>query len=294
MFVEEPFRFFSSLRFPSGTTVSPRSVISFDKDFIQAIIHTHPHPACGMLKYLCHIHPIRWKWIMCGRYSLICIDDLGNRFRVFDPMMGARSKFNVSPLREMPVIVRKEKDEIALMRWGLVPSWATDIRTALRPINARAESLVEKPLFRFLLKTGRCLVPASGFYEWKKEGKQKVPFYVTVPESPLFAFAGLYDTWKGPDGTTLATYTMITCRSNTLLKEVHNRMPVILSQENEERWLSRDPPLHQDLPSILSPYPASAMAMVPVSDLVNNPAVDDERLVQPLGSHTGTQTLLEE
>jgi len=231
---------------------------------------------------------------MCGRYSLICIDDLGNRFRVFDPMMGARSKFNVSPASEMPVIVRKEKDEIALMRWGLVPHWVKDIRTAERLINARAESLAEKPMFRPLLLSGRCLVPASGFYEWKKEGKHKAPFYFHLPESPLFAFAGLYDTWKGPEGKFLLTYTIITCEPNALLAEVHNRMPVILNRANEERWLSRDPPVHQDLPSILAPYPASAMAMVPVSDLVNNPAVDDERLVEPLVSHTGTQTLLED
>jgi putative SOS response-associated peptidase YedK len=231
---------------------------------------------------------------MCGRYSLICIDDLGNRFRVFDPMMGARSRFNVSPASEMPVIVRGEKDEIALMHWGLVPHWTKDIRTARRPINARAESLAEKPLFRPLLLSGRCLVPASGFYEWKKEGKRKVPFYFHLPKSPLFAFAGLYDTWKGPEGTPLRTYTLITCEPNALLAEVHNRMPVILSRANEERWLSRDPPGHQDLPSILAPYPASAMAMVPVSDLVNNPVVDDERLVQPLNPHTGTQTHLTE
>jgi putative SOS response-associated peptidase YedK len=137
-------------------------------------------------------------------------------------------------------------------------------------------------------------VPASGFYEWKKEGKRKVPFYFHLPESPLFAFAGLYDTWKGPEGNPLLTYTLITCEPNALLAGVHNRMPVILSRANEGRWLSRDPPGHQDLPSILAPYPASAMAMVPVSDLVNNPAVDDERLVHPLDSHTGAQTHLTE
>jgi len=229
---------------------------------------------------------------MCGRYSLICIDDLGNRFRVFNPMMGARSKFNVSPAREMPVIVRRERDEIALMHWGLVPHWAKDILAAPRPINARAESLEEKPLFRSLLHNGRCLVPASGFYEWKKEGKHRVPFYVHLPESPLFAFAGLYDTWQGPDGTPFLTYTIITCESNELLAEVHNRMPVILSRADEERWLSCDPPRIRELLSILAPYPASGMAMVPVSDLVNNPAIDDERLVQPLDSPTGTQTTL--
>jgi putative SOS response-associated peptidase YedK len=165
---------------------------------------------------------------MCGRYSLICIDDLGNRFRVHNPMIGARSKFNVAPASEMPVIVQKKMPEIALMRWGLVPHWTKDSKTAPKPVNARAESLAEKPMFAPLLQSGRCLVPASGFYEWKKEGT------------------------------------------------------VILTRENEERWLSYDPPSVQDLARILVPYPASAMARVAVSDLVNSPAVDDERVIRPL------------
>jgi len=231
---------------------------------------------------------------MCGRYSLICIDDLGNRFRVHNPMIGARSKFNVAPASEMPVIVRKEKDEIALMRWGLVPHWTKDIKTAPKPINARAENLADKPMFGPLVKSGRCLVPASGFYEWKKEGKHKVPFYFTLPESPLFAFAGLYDTWKSPGGKSLTSYTIITCDANPLLAEVHDRMPVILARENEERWLSHDPPAPQDLARILAPYPSVAMAKVLVSDLVNSLAVDDERLVQPLVSSLGRQTFLTE
>ncbi len=231
---------------------------------------------------------------MCGRYSLICIDDLGNRFRVHNPMIGARSKFNVAPASEMPVIVRKEKDELALMRWGLVPHWTKDLKGAPKPINARAESLLEKPMFSPLLKSGRCLVPASGFYEWKREWKHKVPFYFSLPESPLFAFAGLFDTWTAPDGTTLPTYTIITCDANPLLAEVHDRMPVILSRENEECWLSPAPLAPQDLARILEPYPSAAMAKVAVSDLVNSPAVDDERLVQPLVSSLGRQTLLTE
>jgi putative SOS response-associated peptidase YedK len=219
---------------------------------------------------------------MCGRYSLICIDDLGNRFRVHNPMIGARSKFNVAPASEMPVILRKEKPEIALMRWGLVPRWTRDPSVATKPINARAESIAEKPIFHPLVKTGRCLVPASGFFEWKKEGKQKIPFYFTLPGEPLFAFAGLYDTWQAPDGTQLMTYTIITCDANPLIAEVHDRMPVILTRENEERWLSQDPPAPTDLARILAPYPASAMAKVAVSDLVNRPGVDDERVIRPL------------
>ena len=229
---------------------------------------------------------------MCGRYSLVCIDDLGNRFRVHNPMIGARSHFNISPSSEMPVIVRKERDAITLMRWGLVPRWTKDLNTSQKPINARGETLAEKPMFAPLLKSGRCLVPASGFFEWKKEGKRKVPFYFHLPESPLFAFAGLYDTWQGMDGQSLSTYTIITCKPNALLADIHDRMPVILLQENEQRWLSHNSLTYEDLAGILTPCPASAMAKVPVADLVNNPSVDDERVVRPLASSAGTQTFL--
>ena len=229
---------------------------------------------------------------MCGRYSLLCIDDLGNRFRVYDPVMGLRSRFNVVPGDEMPVIVRSSKNEVARMCWGLIPHWTKDIRTAARSINARAESLAEKPSFRPLIRTGRCLVPASGFYEWKKEWGRRAPFYFSVPESPLFAFAGLYDCWQNPGGAALVTYTIITCEPNALVREIHARMPAILRREDEDRWLSQEPPGREELTRMLSPYPAQLMEKVAVSDLVNDPQVDDERLVQPVVSHTGTQTTL--
>jgi putative SOS response-associated peptidase YedK len=219
---------------------------------------------------------------MCGRYSLICIDDLGNRFRVHNPMIGARSKFNVAPASEMPVIVRKENDEIALMRWGLVPRWAKEPGRAPRPINARAEGIWEKPMFAPLVKSRRCLVPASGFFEWKKEGKRNVPFYFHLPDEPLFAFAGMYDTWNGPDSTPLLTYTIITCEPNALVAGVHDRMPVILTRENEERWLAPAPLPRDEISRILVPYPAPAMEKVVVSDRVNNPEADDEGLIRPL------------
>ncbi|NMB79689.1 MAG: SOS response-associated peptidase [Methanomicrobiales archaeon] len=222
---------------------------------------------------------------MCGRYSLICIDDLGNRFRVHNPMIGSRSHFNISPASEMPVIVRNDagnENAIVPMRWGLVPHWAQDPKTAQKPINARAETLLEKPMFAPLVRSHRCLVPASGFFEWKKEGKRKIPFYFTVPGQPLFAFAGLFSQWKSPDGTVLSTYTIITCPANVLLAGVHDRMPVILAQENESRWLSQEPLAPGDLAQILAPFPAAAMQKMPVSDLVNSPAVDDERIIRPL------------
>jgi putative SOS response-associated peptidase YedK len=229
---------------------------------------------------------------MCGRYSLICIDDLGNRFRVFDPMMGSASHFNIAPGTETPVIVRTGENHLAIMRWGLIPSWTKDIRSAKPLINARGESLAEKPAFRGLLRSRRCLVPASGFYEWKKEGNRKSPYYFLLPGEPLFAFAGLYDEWHNPGGVMVSTYTIITCDANPLVAAVHDRMPVILSREAEERWLAPGPISADDAKEILVPCPAGLMEARPVSDLVNNPAADDERLIRPQDSSSGAQTRL--
>jgi putative SOS response-associated peptidase YedK len=229
---------------------------------------------------------------MCGRYSLICIDDLGKRFRVFDPMIGARSKFNIAPASEMPVIVHSDANHAVIMRWGLIPSWTRDIRAAKPLINARVETLEEKPAFRSLVKTHRCLVPASGFFEWKKEGERKNPYYIRLSEDPLFSFAGLYNQWHNPGGVTVSTYTIITCEANPLVAPLHDRMPVILSRPGEDRWLDPNSVIPEDLKTILVPYPAGRMEAVPVSDLVNNPAADEERVIHPLGSFPGTQTHL--
>ncbi len=227
---------------------------------------------------------------MCGRYSLVFIDDLGNRFRVFNPMIGSRSRFNIAPGNEMPVIIREEKNEIVMMKWGLVPHRTQDITTAQRPINARAETLSEKPTFKELLQNRRCLVPASGFFEWKKEGKKKIPFYVYLPKIPLFAFAGLYDQWAGTHGNLIRTYAIVTTAPNELVAKVHNRMPSILLPEHEDRWLSKTPLNAEALKEILAPFPAKNMSMYPISSLVNSPAADDERIIRPLNSLTDDLT----
>jgi len=223
---------------------------------------------------------------MCGRYSLIFIDDLGNRFRVFNPMIGSRSRFNIAPGNEMPVIIHKEKNEIVMMMWGLVPHWTQDIRAAKRSINARAESLTEKPSFRELLTNRRCLVPASGFFEWKKEGTRKVPFYIHLKDAPLFAFAGLYDQWKGSDGQLLFTYTIITTQPNERVAALHTRMPSILSPSHEDRWLSGTPLGDADLKEMLTPFPSADMEVYPVSPLINTPDNDDERVIRPMNMLT--------
>ena len=221
---------------------------------------------------------------MCGRYSLIFIDDLGNRFRVFNPMIGSRSRFNIAPGSEMPVIIHGEKNELVVMKWGLVPHWTRDIHKAKRPINARAETLSEKPSFKELLNHRRCLVPASGFFEWKTEGKKKIPFYFHLPKNPLFAFAGLYDQWTGVDGNCLCTYTIITTEPNELAAKIHNRMPSVLLPKHEDRWLAKTPLNEGDFEEILAPFPAKKMAVFPVSSLVNTPDTDDERVIRPLNS----------
>lgn len=219
---------------------------------------------------------------MCGRYSLICIDDLGNRFRVFDPTLGCKSHFNVAPSQTMPVIVQHENIKAVMMKWGLVPHWVKDPKESMHPINARAETLAVKPMFRSLLKNKRCLIPASGFYELMKKGKKKNPFYIHVKEIPIFAFAGLYDVWHDASGGAHSTYTIITTEANEMMARIHNRMPVILNREDEVRWLSKDPPSLEDMKEILRPYPSDDMDAYPVSSRVNSPVVDDERLIQPL------------
>jgi putative SOS response-associated peptidase YedK len=237
--------------------------------------------------YLFSEHPKRSR-TMCGRYSLVFIDDLGNRFRVINPMIGARSRFNIVPGNEMPVIIHQEKNELVMMKWGLVPHWTQDITLAQRPINARAETLSEKPSFKELLQNRRCLVPASGFFEWKKEGKKTIPFYIHLPNTKLFAFAGLYDQWAGSDGNLIRTYTIVTTAPNELVAKVHNRMPSILLPEHEDRWLSKTPLNAGALNEILAPFPAENMSMYPISSLVNTPDVDDERIIRPLNSLTDT------
>jgi putative SOS response-associated peptidase YedK len=219
---------------------------------------------------------------MCGRYSLIGIDDLGARFRITDPSMGFRSRFNIAPGSFVPVIVRRERTEAVLMAWGLVPRWTKDQDEAPPIINARAETISQRPSFRHLLKSNRCLVPATGFFEWKKDQKRKTPFYIRMQDRGLFAFAGLYDIWHDPAGNNGANCTIITTWPNELVAPIHNRMPAILGRSNETRWLSGESLTPADLAQFLVPFPAAVMEAYPVLPLVNNQKIDDERLIRPL------------
>jgi putative SOS response-associated peptidase YedK len=149
-------------------------------------------------------------------------------------------------------------------------------------INARAETLGEKPSFRVPLQRGRCLVPASGFYEWKKEGRRRVPWYIRVRDTPLFSFAGLYDRWRDPAGTETMTFAIITTEPNSLVAGLHNRMPAILPREKEETWIRAGVIGPAELTGILIPYPVGEMEAYPTSEKVNDPENEGPGLIQPL------------
>ena len=207
---------------------------------------------------------------MCGRYELAETGAIQTRFNISSDPGSVAPRYNVAPTQTLPVVVKQSPNRLVLMRWGLIPAWAKDGKTETPLINARAETLAQKRTFRQLLSAQRCLVPASGFYEWKQTAAGKVPHYIRLKDEALFAFAGLYDRWTDQSGTELFSYTIITTEPNELMAGIHNRMPVILPREAEEAWLNPDETEAEQLLPLLRPYPAEAMEAVPVSRAVNN------------------------
>lgn len=219
---------------------------------------------------------------MCGRYVLAETRALAERFSVVGELPSITPRYNVAPTQTMPVIVKHSPNRLVLMRWGLIPSWSKEVKTEQVLINARAETLAQKRTFRQLLSSQRCLVPASGFYEWQQTVAGKVPHYISLKDEPLFAFAGLYDHWTDPQGTEVLSYTVITTAPNALMAPIHNRMPVILRKDEEEAWLNPDETEADRLLPLLRPYPPELMEAVPVSRAVNNVRNDGPALRQPV------------
>jgi putative SOS response-associated peptidase YedK len=216
---------------------------------------------------------------MCGRYRL------SRRKQVieehFDAMSGGEEwnpRYNIAPTQPVVVIrqhPKKSMRELSLMRWGLVPSWAKDLSGAARMINARAETVTEKPAFREALKSRRCLLPADGFYEWMRKGGAKQPYCFEVNEGELFAFAGLWERWRDARGKVLETCSILTTKPNRVAAVVHDRMPVILEPESYEIWL--DPGMGDvgTVWDMLKPYDARRMRCFPVSSRINSVVNDD-------------------
>jgi putative SOS response-associated peptidase YedK len=220
---------------------------------------------------------------MCGRFTLT-VDpaDLQDLFGLSEPPPhDLVPRYNIAPSQPVAVIANADQRKLELFKWGLIPSWAKDSKIGYRLINARAETLAEKPSFRTALKRRRCLILVDGFYEWKKDGKNKTPMYIQLNDGTPFAFAGLWETWKGPDDKLIKSCTIITTDANTLLKEIHDRMPVILPDKAWPLWLTPEElPAEKTLP-LLKPFAASRMKAVAVSALVNNPRFDSPECVVP-------------
>ena len=224
---------------------------------------------------------------MCGRYThrltwpeIVALYGLTESA---GPPPGLEPRYNIAPTQPAPVLrLGKNGREVVLMRWGLVPGWAKDPSIGNRLINARSESAAEKPSFRGAMRARRCLVPASGFYEWQKLGKAKQPWWVGMAGGAPFSMAGLWESWRDPvAGDRLKTITILTTAANAMLAPIHERMPVIVDPADYDAWLS-GPGFAQ----LLRPHPTAGMAAHPVSSWVNSPAHDDPRCVEPVSLPT--------
>jgi putative SOS response-associated peptidase YedK len=220
---------------------------------------------------------------MCGRFIIDSDpDQIRKAFNLDQVSTPVEPSYNVAPTQTVVTVVRREgQNVLEAMRWGLIPIWAKEMSIGARMINARAEGIANKPSFKRPLKSRRCLVVASGFYEWQKNGATKVPMFIRCRSKEPFAFAGLYDTWKSPSGDTVTSCAIITTGANELMQPIHDRMPVILSKKAYRRWLD---PLNQDLDelvALLQPYPADKMIAYPVSTLVNSTRNNSPECIRP-------------
>ncbi|PKN37428.1 MAG: hypothetical protein CVU62_10590 [Deltaproteobacteria bacterium HGW-Deltaproteobacteria-2] len=202
---------------------------------------------------------------MCGRFVLITdLKNIQKRFNIQNISCEHQPSWNIVPSQSVPVVIcHNGINQLVCYRWGLIPSWSRDPSIAEKLINARAETVDKKPSFKDALKKRRCLIVADGFYEWKREGKSKMPLYFYLKSARPFGFAGLYETWISPDKKEINTCVIITTAANELIAPIHDRMPVIVSGEQENIWLQSDVSKISDLLSLLKPYPAGEMDYKP-------------------------------
>jgi len=232
---------------------------------------------------------------MCGRYVLV---DGQKVFMTFEQIRDAKAagikieelppRYNISPQQTAPVVaIRNDELIVESMKWGLVPHWSKDGKIQFNTINAKSETLDQSKLYAPYFKSSRCLVPATGFYEWKEitnaSGfKEKQPMYISMKDGKPFLMAGLFSVWKDEKGNEHPTYTIVTTTPNELVADIHNRMPVIIPEEKIKEWLDRNNKDVESLKKLLVPYPAGKMQAVPVSKMVNNPRNDNPDLVKPI------------
>jgi putative SOS response-associated peptidase YedK len=222
---------------------------------------------------------------MCGRFTQTTTPEvIAQQFHVAEPPL-FKPRYNIAPSQSVAAI-RIEPDttsrKLVMLRWGLIPSWAEDPKIGLQCINAKAETVAEKPSFRAAFKKRRCLVIVTGFYEWQIQGRSKQPMWIGLKSQRPFAFAGLWEHWQPPKGTDIESCTILTTEPNALMRPIHNRMPVILSPASYDQWL--DPTVQQTEPlmALLRAYSNDELMAYPVSTLVNNPRHDAPQCLEPV------------
>jgi putative SOS response-associated peptidase YedK len=221
---------------------------------------------------------------MCGRYVIAGVHELSERFQLRTIPMDLFPTWNAAPTQRLPVVVEDGagERELRLMQWGLQPRWSRPGSRPIAPINARAETLNEKPMFRGLLRRSRCIVPVNGFYEWRQTGGRKQPFYIApADEGDIWGLAGLYDQIETPDGEPLWSYTIVTTAANALLAPLHERMPAILRPDDEEEWLSHEVDDPHQLEMLLRPAPDDGIELHPVGAAVNSARNNGPELIEP-------------
>jgi putative SOS response-associated peptidase YedK len=222
---------------------------------------------------------------MCGRYIIKApVSQLATMFDLIEvPKLLPR--YNVCPTQSVPAVrlnSEKKQRQLAMLKWGLIPGWAKDPTIGNRLINARSDTVAQKPSFRSAFKRRRCLMVADGFYEWQKTNGKKQPFFIGLKDESPFAFAGLWEHWKEPEGEPVESCAIITTDANDLVKDIHNRMPVILKMKDYDLWLDPEQQDPDKLQKLLVPYSAKEMRAYPVSLLVNNPKNNDAKCLAPL------------
>lgn len=219
---------------------------------------------------------------MCGRFSLTTDEaTLNERFRLAGGVAPYVARYNCAPAQNLAVITSEAPECLSYFRWGLIPFWAKDEKIGNRLINARAESIEDKPSFRNAFRQRRCLVPADGFYEWKSSNG-KTPYRIMLKDNQPFAMAGIWETWKNPEGKIIKTFSIITTTANELMKNIHDRMPVILPPEFEGIWLKSND--IREIRELLQPFESERMQAYEVSKLVNSPRNESPALI--LGVNT--------
>ncbi|MEC4892591.1 MAG: SOS response-associated peptidase [Oscillatoria sp. PMC 1050.18] len=219
---------------------------------------------------------------MCGRFTQISsAATISQAFKVSN-VPPQQPRYNLAPTQPIAIVKLKKERQFTMLRWGLIPFWAKSVSIAAKLINARAETVAEKPSFRSAFKQRRCLIVADGFYEWQKQNNQKQPFYILMKDEQPFAFAGLWEQWQKSDKEVIESCTLLTTDANELMKPIHQRMPVILAPEDYDLWLDTEVKEASKLQPLLKPYNSESMTAYPVSTQVNNPRNDTPECIEKI------------